>query len=79
MRDLFRRWHVARNAGGPSRIGRIGIHLVERDFVFVDVGIVQRLVIVQMPGDLNRGAAGLSRKQMFVPEILFVLLERARS
>jgi hypothetical protein len=49
------------------RVSRIGIDRIERDFVFLDVGVVQGLVIVEMPGDLDpwRQAFG---KQMLVPK-----------
>ncbi len=57
------------------RIGRIGIHRIERDFVFLDVGIVQRLVIVQMTGDLDPRRQSFG-EQMLVPEVRLIFLER---
>ena len=59
------------------RIGRIGVDRIERDFVFLDVGIVQRLVIVQVAGDLDPRRQPFG-EQMLVAEIRFVFLERAR-
>ena len=52
-RDLFRRRHIKEMRSIHLRVGRIGVDRVERDFVFLDLGVVQRLVIVEMPGDLN--------------------------
>ncbi len=58
-------------------IGRIGVDLVERDFVFVDVRIVQRFVVVQMTGDLDAGLEPLFQ-QMLVAEVRLVFLQRLR-
>ena len=49
------------------RIGRIGVNRIERDFVFLDLGVVQRLVVVEVPGDLDPRRQTF-REQMFVPE-----------
>src|SRR6266508_1341521 len=60
-----------------GRIGGLGVERVERDFVFLDLGIVQRRAIVQMASDLE------PRRQtfgggIFVSQILFVLPEGFR-
>ena len=54
------------------RIVRIGVDRIERDFVFLNVRIVQRLVIVQVTGDLDPRFADLFRRGD-VAEILLVL------
>ncbi len=59
------------------RVGRIGVQRIERDFVFLDLGIVQGRAIMQMPGDLEARRQTF-RGGMFVAEILFVLSERFR-
>src|ERR1700750_934779 len=56
------------------RIGRRRVYLVELHFVFVDVGVVERLLIMKMARDLA------TRRQSFflgvlVPEKFLVLLK----
>ena len=60
------------------RVRRVGVDRIEADLVFLDFRIVQRLLVVEVAGDLDarRQAFG---KEMFIAEILLVLLQRARS
>ena len=76
VRDLLRRRDVKKMRPVHRRIGRIGVDRVEPDLVFLDVGIVQRLVIMQMAGDLHPRRQSFG-EEMLVAQILLVFLERA--
>ena len=78
LRDLFRRRNVKKMRTIHCPIRRIGVHRIERDFIFLDVRIVERLVIMQMTCDLDPRRQSF-RQQMIVAEIRLIFLQRARS
>ena len=58
-------------------VGRFGVDLVERDFVLVDVRIVQRVVIMQMARYFDPRLLAF-RQQVLVSEVRLVFLKRLR-
>src|ERR1044071_3392131 len=77
MRVLGGGWHVEEVGPIHLWIGRIGVNRIQSNLVFLDVGIVQRFVIMQVTGDLNPGWQAFGKK-MLVTEVLLVFLERTR-
>ena len=64
------------NAAGRSPDCRVGINRIEPDFVFLDVRIMQGLVIVQMPVISRRGSRPFSEGDGSQDK--FVLFQRFR-
>ena len=73
--DLVRGRFIKEMRTIVRRIGRIGIYRIERDLVFLDVRIVQRLMVVQVAADFAARREVLSGEVM-VAEVGLIFFER---
>ncbi len=74
-RDFVRGWQWPEMWPIHRRIGRISINRIERDLVLFNVGIVQGVSVVKVPGNFLARRETLL-EQMSVAEILFIFPKR---